>query len=242
VAFDVPLYLPNESQMMKYKIEIDGLEDLSELEGSWQPADYVAILEELDVDGVSDINQDELRDMCLMSLQDLEPPEAAELLLKYKFGTELTDGQIRNYGIESQHERLWEQSADLEHHHKMFEIASLLNAVNKMDFPTPDALQVTFLVTCANPEMLDLFEDSMDRGLLVSMLSAGMDQSAVLKRMFGDEIALGKIPEADSIIWIVHVDTPDKTTRRIQITSSAYWLDAIRETRTFEWDANLVTH
>jgi len=232
--------LPTKSLMTKYKIEVDGLEDLSELEGSWQAADYVAILEELGVEGAVDINPVELREMCLMSLQDLEPPESAELLLKYKLGTELTDGQIRNYGIESQHERLWEQSADLEHHHKMFEIASLLNAVNEMDFPTPDALRVSFIVSCDNAEMLDLFEDSMDRGLLVCMLSAGLDQSAILNRMFGEEIAAGKIPQADSIIWMVHVDTPDTSTRRLQITSSAYWLDAIRETEEFEWDAKLV--
>lgn len=225
--------------MAKYKVEVDGLEDLSELEGGWQAADYAAILEELDVADVAEIKPEELREMCLMSLQDLDPPEAAQLLLKYKFGDELTDGQILNYGIESQHERLWEQSADLEHHHKMFEVASLLNSVNEMDFPTPDALRVSFNISSPNPDALDVFEDSMDRELLVRMLSEGMDQTAVLNRMFGDEIAAGKVPEADSIIWIVHVDKQTKSTRRLQITSSAYWLDAIRETEAFEWELNL---
>lgn len=226
--------------MTKYQIHVDGIEELTELEGSWQAADYAAILENLDVDNVAKINPAELRDMCLMSLQDLEPPEAAEVLLKHKFGDELTAGQIRNYGIESQHERLWEQSADLEQHHKMFEVASLLNSVNEMEFPTPDALRVAFVVTTADPESLDIFEDSMDRGILVSMLSAGMDDSAVLNRMFGDEIAAGKIPEADSIAWIVKVESPTKSSRRIQITSSTYWLDGIRETENFEWDAKHV--
>ena len=199
------------------------------------------ILTELDVENIAGMKPSELRDMCLMSLQDLDPPEAAEVLLKYKFGAELTAGQIRNYGIESQHERLWEQSADLEQHHKMFEVASLLNSVNEMEFPTPEALRVSFIVTATNPATLDIFEDSMDRGLLVSMLSAGMDDSAVLNRMFGAEIEAGKIAEPDSIIWIVQVETPNKSSRRIQITSSTYWLDDIRETDAFEWDATPMT-
>lgn len=60
------------------------------------------------------IAADELRDMCLLALQDLEPPAAAAVLLRYKLSNELTEGQITNFSIESQDERLWEQSADLE--------------------------------------------------------------------------------------------------------------------------------
>ncbi|MEQ9406454.1 MAG: hypothetical protein RIK87_01965 [Fuerstiella sp.] len=227
--------------MTKYRVEVDSLEELTELEGSWLPADYVAILEELDVDGAAAIPAEELRDMCLLALQDLEPPEAAAVLLKYRLGTELTDGQIRNFSIESQHERLWEQSADLEFHQRMFAIASLLNTVNEMEFPTPDALCVTLIVSCADPASLAVFEDSMDPALLVRLLSAGMDDSAILNRLFGEQIAAGRIDDAGSIIWAVRVDGSEQSSIRLQITSSAYWLNAIRETESFEWDADLVT-
>ncbi len=226
--------------MTKFRIEVGEIEELSELPDSWHASDYVNILEELDYDGAASIAAYELRDMCLMSLQELAPPEAAEVLLKYKFGTELSDGQIRNYGIESQHERLWEQSADLEHHHRMFEVASLLNAVNENEFPTPDALRVSFLVHASDAATLDWFEDGTDRSQLVSMLSAGMDDSAILNRLFGEDIAAGKIPDADSIIWLVSVEPAEKNTCRLQITTSAYWLDGIRETEAFEWTAEIV--
>ena len=118
-----------------YRVEIDGIEELKELEGSWQPTDYIAILQKMDVSGAAEIPAADLREMCVFALQDLDPPEAAALLLNYKLGAALSSGQIRNYSVESQHERLWEQSADLKIHQPMFGVASLLNAASPMVEP-----------------------------------------------------------------------------------------------------------
>ena len=227
--------------MTKYRVAVEDFEELAELEDGWSPEDYVAILKKRDVDGAAQIAPAELREMCLLALQDLDPPEAAAVLLTYKLGTKLTEGQIRNYSIESQHERLWEQAGDLEFHRTMFDVASLLNAVNEAEFPTPDALRVSFGIEAADAAMLAVFEDSMDRALLVRMLSAGMEESAILNRLFGDQIATGKIADADSIIWGVTMDSSKKTSIEMKITSSAYWLEAIRGTESFEWDSELVT-
>ncbi len=225
--------------MTNYRVEVDEIEELKELDGSWQAADYIAILQELEVDGAAKIPADELRDMCLFALQDLDPPAAAAILLNYKLGTALSAGQIRNYSIESQHERLWEQSADLEFHQVMFAVASLLNAASPMVFPTPDALRVTLKIVSDDTAALTMFQESMDRALLVRMLSCGMEQSAILNRLFGEQIAEGTIADASSIIWAVHVDSSDKSSIRLTVTSSAYWLNAIRETDSFEWESEL---
>ena len=220
--------------MTKFGVVVDGIEELTELDDSWLPTDYVAILTSQDVHGASQIAPEELRDMCLFALQDLDPPEAAAILLKYKLGTRLSAGQIKNYSIESQHERLWEQSADLAIHKPMFAIASLLNSVNSMAFPTPDALRVSLTVQCDDKVGLAIFNDTMDRELLVRMLSAGMDDSAILNRLFGEQIAEGKVADADSIIWSVSVDSSDPTLIHMKITSSAYWLNGLRETESFD--------
>jgi hypothetical protein len=223
--------------MTKYRVGVDEFEELAELEQSWAPADYVSILTSLDIAEAGKIDVDELRDMTLFALQDLNPPDAAAVLLKYKVGTKLSGGQIRNYSIESQHERLWEQSADLSLHQDMFAVASMLNSVNAMAFPVPDALRVTFSIQCDDASQLALFNDEMDRAILVWMISAGMNESAILNRLFGDQIATGKVADADSIVWQIAVEQPDPTKLRIQITSSAYWLRALRETESFEWDS-----
>ena len=223
--------------MTKYRVGVDEFEELTELEHSWMPKDYVSILTSLDIADAGKIDVDELRDMTLFALQDLNPPDAAAVLLKYKVGTKLSGGQIRNYSIESQHERLWEQSADLSLHQDMFAVASMLNSVNSMAFPVPDALRVTFSIQCDDASQLALFNDEMDRAILVRMISAGMNESAILNRLFGDQIATGKVADADSIIWQIAVEQPDPAKLQIQITSSAYWLRALRETESFEWDS-----
>lgn len=223
--------------MTKYRVGVDEFKELTELEQSWAPADYVSILTSLDIADAGKIDVDELRDMTLFALQDLNPPDAAAVLLKYKVGTKLSGGQIRNYSIESQHERLWEQSADLSLHEDMFAVASMLNSVNAMAFPIPDALRVTFSIQCDDASQLALFNDEMDRAILVRMISAGMNESAILNRLFGDQIATGKVADADSIIWQIAVEQPDPAKLQIQITSSAYWLRALRETESFEWDS-----
>ena len=223
--------------MTKYRVGVDEFEELTELEQSWMPKDYVSILTSLDIADAGKIDVDELRGMTLFALQDLNPPDAAAVLLKYKVGTKLSGGQIRNYSIESQHERLWEQSADLSLHQDMFAVASMLNSVNAMAFPIPDALRVTFSIQCDDASQLALFNDEMDRAILVRMISAGMNESAILNRLFGDQIATGKVADADSIIWQIAVEQPDPAKLQIQITSSAYWLRALRETESFEWDS-----
>ena len=223
--------------MTKYRVGVDEFEELAELEQSWTPKDYVSVLTLLDIADADKIDIDELRDMTLFALQDLNPPDAAAVLLKYKVGTKLSAGQIRNYSIESQHERLWEQSADLSLHQDMFAVASMLHSVNAMAFPVPDALRVTFTVQCDDVSKLAIFNSDMDRAILLRMISAGMNESAILNRLFGDQIATGKVADADSIVWQIAIEQSDPATLKIRITSSAYWLRALRETEAFEWDS-----
>lgn len=73
------------------------------------------------------------------------------------------------------------------------------------------------------------------------MLS-GMDDSAIENRLFDEQIKAGVILSANSIIWLVSVNNRNETSVRLQVTSSAYWLGAIRETDSFEWDAGLVAN
>ena len=224
--------------MTKYSIAVDQIEELTELKGSWQSADYIAILEGLEFEGAAQFATDELRDMCLFALQDLDSTEAAAVLLRHKLKDNLTEGQIKNYSIDSQNERLWEKSADLELHHSMFAIASLLNAVNSMQFPSPDALRVSFTIQCTSVEKLNIFSDSMDRALLVRMLSAAMDDDAILNRLFGEQIAAGVLSDANGIVWAVHVNASESGLVHLDITSSAYWLGGMRGITSFEWEAN----
>jgi len=211
-------------------------ETLAELEGDWTTADFVAVLEKLDIDGASDLQAAEAKEMCVLALSDLEPEEAAATLLTYKLGDELTEGQIRNYSNECQFEQLWEQSSEMELHRGMFAVASLLVQVNEQQFPTPDAVRVTLQVECS-AEQADTLHRSLDPTRVLRMLSIGMDDDAVLKRLFHEQLDGGDFPEAASIVWDV-ASTTNSAGVELTVISSGYWLDGLRETEGFVWDAN----
>ena len=228
--------------MSGFSVHVVDVGELKELDGSWKTSDYVAILEKLDVDGAAQLPADDAREMCILAIQDLEPAGAASVVLDYKLGDVLTPGQIKNYGIDSQHEKLWEQSADMELHHAMFDVSSLLATVNDSVFPTPDAVQVTLDIKGQDTAAMTVFHEALDHALLVRMLATGMDENAILNRLFGDDIAEGKFSDADSIIWVYDTESIDDKTVRLKITSSGYWLDPLRETESFDWDACLAEH
>ena len=223
--------------MAKYHIEVVEIEELTSLDGDWQASDYAALLSGLDAQDITGLSSEETEEMCLMALQDLDHAEAGAIVLKYKLGDVLTEGQIRNYSNECQSERLWEQSAEIELHRAMFGVASLLDRVDEHTFPTPQALCVTLHIKC-DVNAAKVFDEPVDRAMVARMLASGMDENAVILRLFDEAITGADFPEADHIIWGVVVSKVDDGLQ-VRVTSSDYWLDELRETEAFEWGGPL---
>ena len=68
----------------RFSVQVESFRTLKEIQGAWQPSDYDSLLKEMEFGDTSQVSEDELLDLCLMSLQDLKPSEAATLLLNYK--------------------------------------------------------------------------------------------------------------------------------------------------------------
>lgn len=109
---------------------------LSEIEGARTAYDFVAILDALDSGDVAGMTDDELREMCIMSLQDIDPVKAAYVVLKHDMGDALRDGQVRNAASEMLDEKLWEEYVDPKLHERMFNAGSLLYARFHGRFPS----------------------------------------------------------------------------------------------------------
>ena len=225
--------------MSVYRIRVAQIEELQEVEGDWQPADLVAILEKLGVDGAAALSPQEVREMCLLSLQDLDVAEAAAVVLDYKLGKTLTAGQIKNLSHDCQFDKLWEQGGDMELHRAMFSVGSLLAVVNEQTFPTPDAVRVTLDVECPDSDDADRLTSDTAPQTIVRMLASGMDGDAILNRLFEDELAKGTFPEAALIIWDLEVEHTGEHSATLKIISSGYWLDPLRETEAFDWDGQV---
>jgi len=70
--------------------------------------------------------------------------------------------------------------------------------------------------------------------LLVRLLADGMDESAVLHRMFRSELSGDSFPIAESIVWIVETESVGADRMKIEVISSGYWLDSLRDTRAYD--------
>ncbi|MFT4822712.1 MAG: hypothetical protein ACI9DH_001532 [Halioglobus sp.] len=88
--------------------------------------------------------------MCLLSLQDLKPEEAAEIILRLYLGDKLSSGQIQNIAREMLDEKLWEEYADLSLHERLFHVGALLHETFPAHFPRPDPICVTLNIKPMN--------------------------------------------------------------------------------------------
>jgi hypothetical protein len=220
-----------------YRVRIISFDILEEMEGIWTNNDFLALLEAMEYSDTGSISTEELRDMCLLAIQDLKPAAAAALLLRHKLGLRLKSGELSNISNEMLDEKLWEEHADMTLHEAMFNVGSLLYAAFPNIFPEPDAVRVRLSVIAANEKAWENLSTNLNESLLVRLLADGMDKSAVLHRRFGEQLAEDSFPEAETIIWTISSKPVGERQIEIEAISSGYWLDALRETRAYESDA-----
>ena len=220
-----------------FRVRLLGFSNLLEIEGARTAGDFAALLEAMEYGDVSQMSDKELREMCILSLQDLDPVEAAYLVLKHDMGDVLRDGQARNLANEMLDEKLWEEYADSKLHERMFNAGSLLYAAFPRTFPKPDAVHVQLEVTAENAAAKELLTASLNESFLVRLLADGMESHAVLHRLYGKELTGTSFPNADEVVWIVRTEAISEETMRMDIVSSGYWLDALEDTELYESNA-----
>ena len=148
-----------------------------------------------------------------------------------------TSGQIQNIAHEMPEEKMWEEYADMELHELMFAVGSLLFQAFPRVFPEPDAVAVDLQVSAGNEAARALLRHPLSEAFVVRLLAAGMDDRAVLHRLFSEQLAGARFPEADTIVWIVQQQESDGTTAELSVISSGSWLDPLRDTRSYECTA-----
>lgn len=218
----------------QFHVRVLGFSILQEIEGARTADDYATLLHAMEFDSTAGMNEDELREMCLMSLQDLKPVAAAAIVLKHDLGDQLNDGQIRNIAGEMLDEKFWEHYADMSFHERMFHVGALLYAAFPQSFPEPDAVQVALEVTAANDAANETLNQALSESLLVRLLADGMSDGSVLHRLFDQQLQGKSFPEAEAIVWIVQTERVSPRALKINVISSGYWLDSLRETQSYD--------
>ncbi|WP_303312038.1 hypothetical protein [Hymenobacter sp. BT730] len=219
--------------MHKFTIERLTFATLSELPDSWQNQDYKELLLKMNYDNPEEIEPAELKAMCQMSLTDLEPTEAAQLVLSYLFADELNAGQIENLAHQMLTEKLWEENPELAQHKGFFKATQLLYEAYNGKFPRTEAVQFQVRITAEDEEGLAIF-NSQPEAPLLRLLAAGMPNNTLLKRLFSEQLAGTSFSEAQDIIWQLSTVEKGKNDIVFDIVSSAYWLDDFKYADTYE--------
>jgi hypothetical protein len=201
---------------MKVDVKILDLKTVHQLENYWQQEDYIKLLEEFDYPNAKELKEEERLDFLFLAIADFEPAEAAEIILKYKMGDKLSDGQIQNLAHEMLSEKMAEQYRELAFHYDLFNINQFLRKAYNGKFPDTEALVIK---ASLGGEAL---ETELNKEIIVKSICAGLKDSNLILRLFSDQVD-GSVPleDAAKVIWDYH-KTGDS---EVEIITSQKWIE-----------------
>ena len=198
---------------MKIHIEISDIKTVNQLEDYWKLEDFKNLLEAFDIQGIEGIKPKEILEYLNMAINDLEPTEAAEIVLQYKLGDTLNEGQIQNIAHEMTIDRVSEEYPDPELHYDLFNINQLLYRAYNGKFLNTEATVVLFKLSSSE-------EFEINKEVLLKSLVPGLQENNLVSRLFDDQIK-GEVEFVDAakVIW-----TFKEENGTIQLVTSDYWI------------------
>ncbi len=215
----------------EFEVTIVDSKEIHELPRGWPPERLQAVLARLEVDGVSD---DEAPEMAPLALQDLDVDDASDVVLEVIFGDRMRPGVRQNLIPDLREDRPWDEFAEISQQADIFEAVVLLQRAFPHEFGKPDALsmRVRFATGSASAAAW-LDAPTPDAGLLLRILAGGMDDRAVLRRLFEESLAGEQFPEAASILWRAVRQESPTSEREFALISSHQWLEPLADTGRF---------
>lgn len=218
---------------LHYTIEPVKFETIEELPHAWKDGDYKKLLVGMEYGDTSDLSSQELKEMCMLSLADNEPDEAASTVLQHIFGERLNQGQIDNLSHEMNTEKVWEEYAELSMHEEFFNATQLLYKAFNGKFPHPEAVRFKMKVTAKEKTGAENIEKEVETAL-IRLLVQGMPKNTLINRLFDDELKGGDFKDAKDIIWQFTKEPSEDNSQVFEIISSTYWFDDLKYAETFE--------
>lgn len=219
--------------MQTYKTEILEYNEISKIDGSWKLADYKNLLELMGLGAdIDSMEENEIKEMCMISLTDFEPNEAAKYVLQYLIQDRLADGKLDQISNDMLEDRLWEQFADLSFHRKLFDAYSLLREAFNGTFTNPTGVNFKVKIT-SDDKNFEPFEETL-KPSITRLLASGMDDSSILNRLYSEQISSTHFLEAENIIWEIKETSSTDNEKVYEITSSFFWFENLKDIQGFE--------
>jgi hypothetical protein len=218
----------------EFNVEILSFLKISEIENAWMADDYKALLSMMDIgeDDLGGMSESELKEMCLMSFNDFEHHESAKFLLTHIFKDEITEGKIDQLSHQMIENKLWEEHADSTYHRSLFNAYGLLRKAYNGIFKEPTGVKFTIKITANNNDSFAIFDSSL-HAVIVRLLSNGLDETAILNRLYEAQISGNNFPDAKNILWILKEISITEKERQYEITSSDLWFGDLEERTVF---------
>lgn len=224
-----------------FRLTIDEHIAVEALPGAWTDDGYRDVLERLEIPVDDDMPTEDLLEMCIMALQDLEPLEASELTLDVCLRGILNEGQIRNAAHDLREEALWENYPDVLAHEPFFRGAWLISKAFPRDFLTPEIVRVGARLAPLDESARKHISQPLTEAVVLRLLAGVMDSSSILLRMFGQQVAGGAFPEAESLLWTLDEVSRSRDELAFRAHASRYMLRGLPDEGSFEVELS-VTH
>ena len=217
----------------KFDVKLATYEQVSSITGGWTAESFNKLLEAMECKSEEASTESELRELVVMYLQDLSITDAAKLVLNAQLSGDLTAGQIQNLSEEITTEKHWEHYADQSLHERFFHVGTLMYEAFESEVDKPDAVRLVAEISSQNQEAKDILKQPLSKSFLVRLLADGMENNAVLHRLFDEQLAGKPFAEAESIIWIANPLPNEANKTQVEIYSSSHWLDALHRVEAF---------
>ena len=190
---------------MKYKIEIKNVQTVDEITTYWTKEDYIQLLGKFDYPDAEDSGAENLRELLFMAISDFEPAEAAKIVLDYKLGEHLTEGQIDQISNDMLNDKVCEEYPEMELQQALFHVNQLLFKAYNGKFPSSSATIIETSITS-----LDGNNSPLTNEMLLRLFNEGLSDRNIVKRLFEEQMNGNTgFPEAENIIWDVQTPQPN---------------------------------
>ncbi|MGM0934687.1 MAG: hypothetical protein ACQEWD_14720 [Bacteroidota bacterium] len=196
--------------MMKYKIEVEDVRTVDEITEYWTNDDYIQLLGKFDYPDAEDTGTESLRELLFMAISDFEPSEAAKVVLAYKLGEYLSEGQIDQISNDMLDDTVCEEYPEMELQAALFHVNQLLFKAYNGKFPSSSAT----IIQCFISPLEENNETVLTKEMVLKLFNDGLSDRNIVKRLFEEQLkGNADFPEAENIIW--DLQNPEKNKYRI---------------------------
>ncbi|WP_029272015.1 hypothetical protein [Flavobacterium sp. KJJ] len=202
---------------MNYQVVIKNIDTVNELEGYWSDEDFVQLLGKFNYPDGATAEKSSLPELLEMAISDYEPNEAAQIVLGYKLGDQLSEGQIEQISNNMLIDKVCEEYPEIHMQGTLFHVNQLLFKAYNGKFPNAKASVVHFSMTPTDSEAQKLTAENV-----LKLLNNGLSDRNLIKRLFENQISQNiPFPEAKGIIW--ELTTEDNV--NYNLVTSENWIN-----------------